>query len=123
MADQTTDTNLVENEVAPGVLGRNYWLFSGNPQDAYTSAALYSLIETAKANDLEPYWNLRSILEKLPHASTEDDFCKLLPKNVPEPLPADAARPGSASSYPKRASSFSSCSVILVGSLSPNLAR
>ena len=47
-------------------------------------AALYNLIETAKANDLEPYWYLRHILEKLPNASTEDDFCKLLPQNVPE---------------------------------------
>ena len=84
MVDQTTDTNLVENEVDPGVLGRNYWLFSGNPQDAYTSAARYRLIETAKVNDLEPDWYLRSILEKLPHASTEGDFCTLLSKNVPE---------------------------------------
>jgi transposase len=80
----TPDTNLVENAVRPFVLGRKNWLFSGNPQGAYASAALYSIIETAKANGLEPYWYLRSIFKKLPHASTEEDFCKLLPQNMPE---------------------------------------
>jgi transposase len=80
----TPDTNLVENAIRPFVLGRKNWLFSGNPQGAYASTALYSLIETAKANGLEPYWYLRYIFEKLPLASTEDDFPNLLPENVTE---------------------------------------
>jgi len=78
----TPDTNLVENAIRPFVLGRKNFLFSGSPQGAYASAALYSLIETAKANGLEPYWYLRYIFEKLPHASTEDDFRGLLPQNM-----------------------------------------
>jgi transposase len=75
----TPDTNLVENAIRPFVLGRKNWLFSGSPQGAFASAALYSLIETAKANALEPYWYLRHIFERLPHASTKDDYRKLLP--------------------------------------------
>ena len=78
----TPDTNLIENTIRPFVLGRKNWLFSGNPQGVYASAALYSLIETAKANGLEPYRYLRSIFEKLPHASTEDAFRDLLPQNI-----------------------------------------
>ncbi len=71
---------LVENAIRPFVLGRKNWLFSGSPQGAFASAALYSLIETAKANGREPYWFLRHIFESLPHASTKDDYRKLLPQ-------------------------------------------
>jgi transposase len=88
----TPDTNLVENAIRPFVLGRKNWLFSGSPQGAFASASLYSLIETAKANALEPYWYLRHIFETLPHAENETDYRKLLPQNVqateaPDPSP------------------------------------
>ena len=46
------------------------------------SANLYSLIETAKANGLEPYSYLRHIFEKLPLAQTEHDLKDLLPQNI-----------------------------------------
>ena len=90
----TPDTNRVENAIRPFVLGRKNWLFSGSPQGAFASATLYGLIETAKANKLEPYWYLRHIFERLPHAVTEDDYRKLLPQNehldgppTPSPIP------------------------------------
>ncbi len=73
---------LVENAIRPFVLGRKNWLFSGSPQGAFASAALYSLIETAKANGHGPYWYLRHIFERLPHASTADDYQNLLPQNI-----------------------------------------
>jgi len=47
------------------VLQKN-WLFSDTPEGATASAVIYSIIETAKANGLEPYWYLRILLEKLP---------------------------------------------------------
>ena len=73
------DNNGVENGIRPFVVGRKNWLFSGTPQGAVASAALYSLIETAKANDLEPYSYLRHIFEKLPTAKTLEDIEALLP--------------------------------------------
>jgi transposase len=76
------DNNLVENAIRPFVLGRKNWLFSGHPRGAEASANLYSLIETAKANGLEPYRYLRFLFEKLPYAKTEDDYRALLPQNV-----------------------------------------
>ncbi|MBF0557070.1 MAG: transposase domain-containing protein, partial [Nitrospirae bacterium] len=71
-----------ENAIRPFVVGRKNWLFSGHPRGAEASAALYSLIETAKANGLEPYKYLRYIFEQLPYARTEDDYKSLLPQYV-----------------------------------------
>ena len=73
------DNNGVENAIRPFVVGRKNWLFSGTPAGAAASATLYSLVETAKANDLEPYSYLRHIFEKLPTATTLEDFQELLP--------------------------------------------
>jgi hypothetical protein len=46
---------------------------------ARASAFFYSLIETAKANGLEPYSYLNYIFEELPKCKSEQDFEKLLP--------------------------------------------
>jgi len=74
------DNNMAENTIRPFVIGRKNWIFAGSPQGAAASAAIYSLIETAKANGLEPYWYLRYLLDKLPEAMTEDDHRALLPQ-------------------------------------------
>jgi transposase len=81
-AFMTPDTNLVENAIRPFVVGRRNWLFSGSPRGAYASAAIYSLIETAKANEHEPYRYFMQLFEKLPHAVTEEDYRQLLPQNL-----------------------------------------
>ena len=76
----TMDNNMAENTIRPFVIGRKNWLFSGTPAGAAASAAIYSLIETAKANGLEPYWYLRYLFENLPGAMTKDDYRALLPQ-------------------------------------------
>ena len=76
------DNNMAENSIRPFVIGRKNWLFSGTPKGAEASALLYSLIETAKANKLEPYAYLRYIFEKLPLAVTLKDIEALLPWNI-----------------------------------------
>jgi hypothetical protein len=48
------DNNAAENAIRPFVLGRKHWLFSASVKGVQASANLYSLIETAKANGLEP---------------------------------------------------------------------
>ncbi len=83
------DNNMAENSIRPFVLGRKNWLFAGTPEGAEASALLYSLIETAKANKLEPYAYLRYIFEKLPVAATLEDYEALLPWNLtPEQMAA-----------------------------------
>ena len=80
--EMTPDNNLAENAIRPFVIGRKNWIFSGTPEGAQASAALYSLIETAKANKLEPYKYLRYLFEKTPFAECEEDFKALLPMNL-----------------------------------------
>ena len=76
------DNNLAENAIRPFVVGRKNWLFSGSPKGAEASAALYSLIETAKANGLEPYLYLRYLFELLPSVQTTDAYKALLPQYI-----------------------------------------
>ena len=76
------DNNAAENAIRPFVVGRKNWLFSGTPEGAEASALLYSLIETAKANGLEPYAYLRYLFTNLPLAKTLEDYEALLPWNL-----------------------------------------
>jgi len=76
------DNNLVENAIRPFVIGRKNWLFSDTVQGARASALIYSLIETAKANGLEPYWYLKHLFKHLPEAMTGEDFKALLPYKI-----------------------------------------
>ncbi|MEW5980623.1 MAG: IS66 family transposase, partial [Acidobacteriota bacterium] len=57
--DLRPDNNVAENAIRPFAVGRRNWLFAGSPRGAEGSATLYSIIETAKANGLEPYAYLR----------------------------------------------------------------
>lgn len=73
------DNNPAENAIRPFVIGRKNWLFSHTPKGAQASATLYSLIETAKTNGLEPYAYLLELFTRMPAAKTEDDLQALLP--------------------------------------------
>ncbi|MBF0182746.1 MAG: IS66 family transposase [Magnetococcales bacterium] len=76
------DNNAVENAIRPFVIGRKGWLFSDSVRGVKSSANLYSLIETAKTNGLEPFAYLRYLFTQLPTAATVDDYENLLPWNV-----------------------------------------
>ena len=76
------DNNRAENTIRPFVIGRKNWLFSASQAGAHASANLYSLIETAKANNLEPYAYLKKIFTLLPQAQSLDDIDALLPWSV-----------------------------------------
>jgi transposase len=80
------DNNLAENAIRPFVVGRKNWLFSGHPRGAAASASLYSLIETAKANGLNPYFYLRYLFEQLPFAQSKEDYKRLMPQCVDRTL-------------------------------------
>ena len=80
------DNNVVENAIRPFAIGRKNWLFNCTPEGASASACIYSLIETAKANGLEPYWYLKYLFEHLPEAMTADEFMALMPQNIDKTL-------------------------------------
>jgi transposase/uncharacterized coiled-coil protein SlyX len=73
---------LAENAVRPFALGRKNWLFADTSRGARASATAYSLIETAKANGLEPYEYLRHVLTHIAAADTVEKIEALLPWNV-----------------------------------------
>lgn len=76
------DNNGAENAIRPFVVGRKNWLFSTSVKGVNASANLYSLIETAKANGLEPYAYLRHLFTELPRAETVEAIEALLPGNI-----------------------------------------
>jgi transposase len=76
------DNNLAENAIRPFVVGRKNWLFAGSPEGAQASALFYSLVETAKINNLNPERYLRFLLEKIIHVKEQDEFMALLPNRV-----------------------------------------
>jgi transposase len=76
------DTNAVENAIRPFAVGRKNWMFADTVRGAEASANLYSLIETAKANHLEPWAYLHHVFAELPKAETIDHVEALLPHRV-----------------------------------------
>ena len=65
--------NLSENAIRPVVMGRKNWLFSDSQDGANASMVIYSLIETAKANDIDPEKYLEYLLESRPSADSSDE--------------------------------------------------
>ena len=59
--------NLAENAIRPFTLGRKNWLFCDTTKGAEASAIVYSLVESAKANGVEPFAYLQHVLVELPY--------------------------------------------------------
>jgi Transposase IS66 family. len=64
--------NRAERSIKPFVMGRKNWLFANTPAGAQSSAVIYSLIETAKENGLDPYRYLLWIFREAPKAAAAD---------------------------------------------------
>ena len=80
--DLCIDNNMAETCMRLFVLAHKNWLFSRTSEEAEASALLYSLIESAKANSLEPYAYLRHVFKKVPMAVTIEDVEAWLPWNI-----------------------------------------
>ncbi|MGN8890392.1 IS66 family transposase [Dysosmobacter sp. HCP28S3_G4] len=64
--------NRAERSIKPFVMGRKNWLFANTPGGAQASSVIYSLIETAKENGLDPYRYLLWVLRNAPALSQTD---------------------------------------------------
>lgn len=76
------DNNFTENRIRPFAVGRKNWLFSDSVAGAEASAMIYSILQTARANGLEPYAYMRHLLTELPKSQTIDQIEKLLPHTI-----------------------------------------
>lgn len=81
-AEIPVDNNYIERQIKHYATGRKSWLFSYDAVGAQASANLFSLVMTARANDVEPYAYLNYLFEYLPAASTVEQIEALLPWNV-----------------------------------------
>ena len=72
------DNNFSEREMRPIALGRKNYLFTGSERGGDASAVFYSLVESAKINQLNVYDYLHDIFTRLPTAG-EDELQQLLP--------------------------------------------
>lgn len=94
------DNNMVENAIRPFAVGRKNWLFSDSVAGAKASAAIYSIMVSAKLNGHNEYAYLRYVLEKLPYAEKVEDFEAILPhvlspKDIPSPSISQSSPPDS----------------------------
>jgi len=82
------DNNRSERSIKPFVIGRKNWLFSNTPKGAKSSATIYSIVETAKENALNPFEYLNYLFEQLPNIDIKDQSAidNLLPwsMNLPQ---------------------------------------
>lgn len=85
------DNNAAERALRAVVMGRKNYLFMGADSGGHRAAALYTLIATAKLNDLDPTLYLRTILAQLPEHPI-NRIEQLLPWNVATSLKAHSAK-------------------------------
>ena len=57
--------NAAEREIRPITLGRHNWTFAGSDQGGHRAAAIYTLVQTAKLNDVDPQAWLADVLDRL----------------------------------------------------------
>jgi len=70
--------NRSEIGIRPVAIGRNNWMFSYSPKGAESSAIIYSLVESAKANNIVPFKYFELLFEALPNTPRER-FVNYLP--------------------------------------------
>ena len=72
--------NAAEREIRPVAVGRKNWTFAGSDEGGHRAAAIYTLIQSAKLNDVDPQAWLADILGRLQdHPAKRID--ELLPWN------------------------------------------
>ena len=82
--DCVISNNAAENAIRPFTVGRKNWLFSDTPKGAEASAAIYSIVETAKANGLDVFKYFELLLTVLPSMdflTNPDILDELMPWN------------------------------------------
>lgn len=82
-AELTPDNNECEAlGIRPFTVGRNNWKFNYSGEEAKSACFMFSLVQTAKANGLEPEEYIRNLFEQAPYCETKEDWKKLLPWNI-----------------------------------------
>ena len=87
-----SSNNRSERSIKPFVIGRKNWLFNNTPKGAEASSIIYSIIETAKENGLNPFVYLTRVFKTAPNVDLRNDPAaleRLMPWHKPESEPSD----------------------------------
>jgi transposase len=85
------DNNNVENAIRPTAIGKKNWLFVGEAEAGERGAIIYTIIESCRRRNLDPYAYLKDVLTRLPHM-TNWQISEVLPATWGKPpKPAQAA--------------------------------
>jgi len=82
--------NAAERQVRPVAMGRKNWTFAGSDEGGHRAAAIYTLIQTAKLNDVDPHAWLADVLARLQDHPAKR-IAELLPWNWKQAREAKAA--------------------------------
>jgi transposase len=82
--------NAAERELRAIALGRRNWTFAGSDEGGRRAAAVYTLIATAKLNNVDPQAWLADVLARLPDHPAKR-IHELLPWNWPQRTAREAA--------------------------------
>lgn len=88
------DNNIAERAMRTVAIGRKNWLFAGSKTGGERAAAIYSVIETAKLNGIEPQAYIADVIAKIAGGWPASRWDELMPWNWTageQPLIAEAA--------------------------------
>ena len=75
------DNNAAERALRVVAVGRKNWLFAGSDQGGKAAADIYTVIESAKINGLNPEWYLKKIMSVIQDYNSQK-LAELLPWNI-----------------------------------------
>ena len=75
------DNNIAERAIRSIAIGRKNWLFAGSKAGGERAAAIYSVIETAKLNGVEPQAYIADVIEKIASGWPASRWGDLMPWN------------------------------------------
>jgi transposase len=82
------DNNIAENALRTVVLGRKNYLFAGSDTGGERAAAIYTIVQTARLNEVNPEAYLRDILARIADGHPINRIAELMPWRMPGPAPA-----------------------------------
>lgn len=77
------DNNLVENAIRPTALGKKNWLFMGDAHAGERGAIIYTVIESCRRRDIDPFTYLKDVLTRLPSMTN---------RQIPDVIPSAWAK-------------------------------
>jgi transposase len=80
------NNNRTERAIKPFAIGRKGWLFADSVAGAEAAATIFSLVETCKYHNVEPYDWFRYVLQHIPLCKSDDEIEALLPFNIDKSL-------------------------------------